>query len=265
MNLPYSVPAGCGVRGELDTGGIVIIRLVVSLVLGVSLSLTAAAAATLTVDNVAGSWTNPVTNKTTWGALTGAGTNTISWGIPLTTVDKRSNYSFNGGAPVTASAPQTFLIGSYTHANWTVESLSTQLRQADLSVNVGGMAGGIGYSLLSAFTFTHNESRNNAVCQAGTTPCGDLVTITALSGGSTAITVGSTIYTLVIDGFVNALGGSVVTSFMTAERQATTLYLQARLDMSTVPPTPVPLPASGLVLAAALSGIVALRRRRRIN
>lgn len=262
MNLPYFIPAGCGVRGELGTGRVVIIRFVASLALGVFLSLTAAAAATLTVDNVAGAWTNPVTNKKTWGPLTGTGTNTISWGIPLTKVDKRSNYSFNGGVPVTASAPQTFLIGSYTHENWTVESLSTQLRQADLSVNVAGMAGGIGYSLLSAFTFTHNESRNNAGCQVGTKPCGDLVTIAGLSGGSTAITVGSTIYTLVIDGFVNALGGSVVTSFMTAERQATTLYLQARLDMSTVPPTPVPLPASGLVLAAALGGIIALRRRK---
>lgn len=256
---------GLRVRGcdnDKNTGGVVIMRFVAGLVLGAVISFSGAQAATLTVDSVSGAWTNPVTTNKTWGAITGVGTDDIAWGIPWSTIDQRSTYDFDGGTPVTATTPTTFLIGSYTHENWTIYSSSDRLLQADLAVNVAGFAGGLAYSLLSAFTFTHDETLNNAACPAGTNPCGDLVTVTNTTSGSTVITVGNTIYTLIIDGFVQALGGPVVTSFLTAERQATTLYLQARLDITTIPPTPVPLPASGLVLGAALGGLYIVRRRR---
>lgn len=240
-----------------------IVRYIAGFALGAMLFLTGAQAATLNVDAISGAWSNPVTTNKTWGALTGVGTNTVSWGIPWSRQDRRSSYTFNRGTPLTATTPGTFLIGAYTHNNWTIHSTSDSLRKGDLAVNVAGTAGGIAYSLLSAFSFTHNETLNNAICPTGTNPCGDLVTITTKTNGSTVITQGNTIYSLIIDGFVDALGGPIITSFLTGERQARTLYLQARLDIATIPPTPVPLPATGAAMGLAIGALALLRRRRR--
>ena len=98
-----------------------------------------------------------------------------------------------------------------------------------------------------------------------------MVTIASLVGSPLTITQGNSIFTLMIDGFVQALGGPIVTSFLTPELMTKSLYLQASLSVTDLPPppppppppSPVPLPAGGLLLVGALGAIGALRRRKR--
>ncbi len=239
------------------------------LAVGIWSLVSVAHAATLTVDGIAGKFVNTVSGNVGNGALTGRGTNTIAWGTPWTAADTRSSYTF-AGQPTTKSTPGAFLIGSYTHKNGTIAGRSDYLRTTDLNVSVTGFAGSIAYSILSAFSLTHDETLNYTGCPAAQNPCGDLVTIANKTQGSITITDGLDVYQLIIDGFVEALGGPIVTSFLTAENKSKTLYLQASLRLSTMPPppppppppAPVPLPAGGAALLGGIAALAVLRRRR---
>lgn len=227
----------------------------------------AAWAATLTIDSTAGSWTNVATSDGPTGPLTGAGTSKIAWGDPAKKTTLQSSYEFNSTGPVTQSSPASFLIGQFVHTNGYIWAVSTQVDQADLDVSVSGTADGQAFSLSSVFRFIHDETANEAKkCKrGGKNPCGDTVNISTISGAPLVITQGSTIFTILIDGFVQALGGPVITSFLTPELQQTPLYLQASLQIGTAPPPPsaVPVPAAGLLLAGALGAVGLIRRRRR--
>lgn len=235
-------------------------RVLSALIVSVSLGATAAEAASLNIDAADGVWSSAVTTNKPTGQLTGLGTNEVSWGTPWTVIDQRSNYSFVGDAPITRATPGAFLVGAFTHENWTISSMSDSLLSGDLFVTLGGMAGSTLFSAVSSFRFAHDETLNGAPCTIGTNPCGDIVKITALGSGSTSFIEGGKLYTLIIDGFVQTLGGAIVDTFMTFERDDTTLYLQARLIEE---PAPVPLPAAGVMMLAGLGALGLLRRKRR--
>lgn len=231
--------------------------------------------ATLTVDGISGKFVNTVSENRAYGALTGTGTNSLAWGTPWTAADTKSSYTFSG-SPTSSSQAGSFLIGSYTHKNGVIAGRSDALHATDLNVSVAGRAGSIAYSLLSAFSLTHNETMNYSGCPAAMQPCGDFVTIANKQQGSITIQDGASIYQLIIDGFVQALGGPIINGFYTSENQAKTLYLQASLVLRTIPtptpnipvtppppPAPVPLPAGGWALASALAAFGVLRRRRK--
>ncbi len=224
-------------------------------------------AATLTIDSTTGSWTNVATSAGPTGPMTGAGTSKISWGAPAKKTTLQSSYEFNSTGPVTQTSPASFLIGQFVHTNGYIWAVSTQVDQADLDVSVSGTADGQAFSLSSVFRFIHDETANEAKkCKAGgKNPCGDLVKVSTVSGAPLVITQGSNIFTILIDGFVQTLGGPIITSFLTPELMQTPLYLQASLQISTVPtpPSEVPLPAAGLLLAGALGAVGLARRRRR--
>lgn len=239
-------------------------RLTAGLAFGIWSVLSAASAATLTVDGIGGQFVNTKSANIAKGALKGVGTGTIDWGTPWTKADTKSSYTF-AGSPTSQSQTGAFLIGSYTHKNGTIGSLSDSLKSTDLNVSVSGLAGSIAYSILSAFSLTHNETLNYTGCPAAQKPCGDLVTIANKTQGSVSITDGLSIYQLLIDGFVESLGGPIVTSFLTAENKSKTLYLQASLVLTTTPPppAPVPLPAGGVALLSGMAALAVLRRRRK--
>lgn len=238
-------------------------RFAAGLALGIWSLVGSVHAATLTVDGISGKFINTKSGNVAYGALTGTGTNTIAWGTPWTAADTKSSYRF-AGAPAARSESGSFLIGSYTHKNGTIAGRSDYLRSTDLNVSVSGLAGSIAYSILSAFSLTHSETLNYTGCAAAHTPCGDYVSIANKSQGSVTITDGLSVYQLIIDGFVQALGGPIINGFYTAENKSRTLYLQASLVLRTSPPppAPVPLPAGGLALVSALAAFGFLRRRR---
>ncbi len=254
-----------GVKKQ-NKGGIVWKRFVAGLAVGIWSVVSVAHAATLTVDGIAGKFVNTKSLNVAYGALKGTGTNTINWGTPWTAADTKSSYTF-AGSPTTQSQTGSFLIGSYTHKNGVIAGRSDSLVSTDLEVSVSGLAGSIAYSILSAFSLAHDETLNYTGCPAAQNPCGDLVTITNKTQGSVTITDGLSVYQLLIDGFVESLGGPIVTSFLTAENRSKTLYLQASLRLTTTPPPPppppVPLPAGGVVLLTGIATLAVVRRRRK--
>ncbi len=227
-------------------------------------------AASLTIDGTTGTWTNPVTTSGPTGPLAGTGGSTISWGVPALGTKLQSSYGYANTGSVTQTSAGSFLIGQFTHTNGTIWASSTQLHTADLNVSVSGTADGQAFSLSSSFAFSHDETLNEASTCAGggPRPCGDTVGISLLTGAPLVITQGNTIFTIVIDGFVQSLGGSVISAFLTPELAKTPLYLQASLSMTTLPPPPppppasVPVPPAGMALVAALGALGALRARR---
>jgi hypothetical protein len=229
-----------------------------------SLSLTEAVAATLTVDTIDGTWGNSRTSPTNWGKLTGEGTSSIRWGVAASGNTTRSGYDFAQSGGITQTGAGSFLLGRYTHTNGTIWTPSTNLKRSDLSLNLTGTANGQAFSLSSSFRLAHDETPNKGVCPRGTSrPCGDLITISQLTGAPLVITQGTTVFTILIDGFVRKLGGPIITSLLTPENRKRSLYLQASVQVTTLPPPEVPLPAAAYLMAAGLGALALLRRRRR--
>jgi hypothetical protein len=242
--------------------------IVLTLLLGVAgLAAPAATAATVGVNAAGGLWANPVYSRGTAG-VTGFGSSTIRWGRPAPW-SVQSKYTFIGGPAVTSSAPGAFLIGAYSHTNGTIYSTSARIAGADLDLTVAGSINGQAFSFANSFRFTHNETLNSAnPCVAGGgRNCGDYVTIAALNTAPFTATQGASVFTLLIDGFVTALNGPVVTSFLNPEGATRTLYLQARwqevITNANPDPDPVPLPAAGFLMIAALGTLTAARTRSR--
>ncbi len=217
----------------------------------VAFSASTASAAVVTITSISGVWTNTLLDN--GGTAAGEGTSSITWGVG----SNPSGYTFNAEpAPFVAGNP--FTLGEFQHLNFPVSQ--PWLDQADLQVTIAGDIDGTAFNLNPTFTFDHTETPNNAnpCAEGGGNPCRDLVTLLNSQDLTQVVTVGGADFTLIIDGFENALGDPI-TSFYTQENQVNSAFLVARFEE----PAPVPLPAGAVLMLTALGGLGAARRFRR--
>lgn len=141
----------------------------------------------------------------------------------------------------------SFLLGQISFK----KSRNTQTLDVTVDLSVNGVV----HSLAQTFSFART-----ATC-AIVGGCNGFFDISTIASALT-FTSGNTAYSFAIDGFVEHLGSTVMHRFLVRGGAPRTLYLQASLTMSTVPPSPVPLPAGGLLLVGALGSMAVVRRRK---
>ena len=213
-----------------------------------------ASAASLTINSVKGIWQNDLPDP----AVSGEGTSSLRWGIPIT-LSGRSGYDFAGAAPpaLTVTDGSAFSLGTFTHRNFQI--LGAALNSADLvvSIDVAGRA----TPITSTFGFRHWETDNTPPCPGPTgntrSGCSDKVTATLNGSLSDSFTIGRTIYTFDVVGF--QVGGQTFTDFWTAENKSNSAELMGTFRATGS--TAVPLPAAGWALLAGLGMLPVLRRK----
>ena len=231
-------------------------------------------AATIGVSNVGGTWTS--TDPTNPPGLAGIGTNSVSWGKPLSR--KKSGYSFVGAAAGQIETGVDFNLGTFTHNNFVIKE-GTSIRGAGLGVVVNLVIGGLNQVVNAAFNFNHWETKNKpkrgAACANGganrtgvnASGCADRVTILDNAATQETFVIDGFKYILEITGFTR--GGELFSEFWTQENKANSAILRARftlvgsVDPVDPPPSPVPLPAAGWMVLTGLGALAAARARRK--
>ena len=238
-------------------------------------------AATIGVTGVNGAWTT--TDPTDPVGFSGRNTNTINWGTvhSSSTTGLQSGYSFAGTAAGQIETGKDFLLGTFTHNNFVIVQ-GTSIKRADLSIGINLMIGGVSKAVNAAFSFNHDETNNfgegNGLCangkannvagdvnQAG---CADRVTISKNKALDQSFEIDGLLYILEITGFT--ISDKLFSEFWTVEDKKNEAVLKARFtQVGTVPPkgeptpSPVPLPAAGWMLLAAVGVLSAARARRK--
>ncbi|MCI2400412.1 THxN family PEP-CTERM protein [Aliiroseovarius subalbicans] len=218
----------------------------------VSLSATFATAATVSISSIEGVWQNSLLSD--GGTATGEGTSSISWGQPATNLGA-SGFSFTSSStPIVNDNP--FEVGIFSHYNNPI--YFTSLLSTDLLVNVTGSVGGIGFSLMSSFSLTHDETSNSGTCEySGITVCPDRVSLVSSVTPTSSLEADGQIHTFFLDGFDT--GGGPFTFFDTEENGLNTAVLVGRFETT---PSPIPLPAAGWMMLAAIGFLGAARKFR---
>jgi len=233
-------------------------------------------AETINISSVTGQWLN-VGGDSVY-RLNGLGGDKISWGAPANKDNRQSSYEFKGASNllVNDAAGETwFDIGTFTHTNQTLWAQSyltdyklDSIKTAQLRVGVTADFGsGVVRTLFSVFTFSHYETPNGAkVCANGAANhtgvningCADRVTLSKAEALSEKLVVGSKQYEFDIAGLIGD------NPFWTKEQYTNEAIVQAKFLVTDVPPpSPVPLPAGGLLLLTGLGATVLLRHKRR--
>lgn len=239
-----------------------------TLVLGAA----ASQAATLTVTNVSGvwsDWTGGVKQSSTMNGDVAE----LRWGTPGYT-KQQSGYDF---APVPTSGPhqkdQTFTLGTFTHNNFVIDKgISSATLDVTFSFYLGTDSSNV-YTRSSQFVFEHWETPNvpeSGICVDGKESkpngvqvgCEDRVTpiTNPRKSESFTITEDGVTRTYLFD----VTGFNIGENFWTVENQKNSAQLQARFTYEeNVPLPPVPLPAAGWLMLAGVAGMGAVARRRR--
>lgn len=167
---------------------------------------------------------------------------------------KRSPVSFTAVSPLTVGATSPFALGTLFRTK------TGGNKAATLDLSLSGIAGSASFGLDLIYQIAKGETGG---CNLSAPQCAGAMSITTIQGGSVSVRSGKFIYDIVVDGFVQALGGPVV-SWLPAFRNGGSkgLILQGSVTVSQVPPSPVPVPAGGLLLAAALGAVGLMRRKR---
>lgn len=221
-----------------------------------------AVSATLTITNIEGIWKESVPT------VEGAGTSTILWGRPAGS--GKSGYRFTPAADdVMAEPDEDFVLGRFTHLNFPVYDASLETVNLEVSFEVEGLA----TALTSIFSFAHLETVNaSALCPDGAangvgvnaSGCADRVTAVLNGARSETFSIGGVTYVLDVTGFL--FEGETLSNFWTEEAKENRAELIARFstdvpqDDPAPPVSPVPLPASGLLLLGGLAGLSRVRR-----
>lgn len=243
-------------------------------------------AATVAVSGVGGSWTAllPPTGPTN---INGLNTNSVSWGTAYNGTfagdpnGKQSGYSFIGAAAGNIETGKEFNLGTFTHNNFVINA-GTSIESASLSVVVNLVIGGVSKAVATSFNFVHNETANNpagGVCADGAANgaganvngCADSVKILNNKASTQNFVIDGFEYILEITGFTVA--GQMFSEFWTTENQANSASLSARFALvgptggtgggDEPVPSPVPLPAAGWMMLAAIGALTATRARRK--
>ncbi len=254
----------------------------------ITIGLTASAfAAPVDIEDINGFW------ESTTPQIDGIGTNSIRWGVPG--FDRQSGYDFVANGNQTVETDTPFVLGTFTHLNFPISGQALQSALLEVSFRISGLTSPI----ISAFSFSHNETLNDqAQCPNGAAfgvgvnaqGCADLVRATVNQGQSQSFSIGDETFELDVLGF--QFEGETLENFFTEENRENSAELIAILTTQDDPdqPTPpgptsspdptspptdnpgppsdtppplseVPLPAGGLLL---MSGVAFLLLRRKI-
>lgn len=229
-----------------------------------ALAFGSAQAATIDLLSVTGVFQN-----TTGGANVVESGDTVNWGIGIPVAANRSGYVFEGTAPppnIGIAPLETFTLGTFTHENFPIQS-GGGITGTELLVNYTlrvPSPDGVEVPLSALFKIDHFETPNAANPCADGGPngegvningCADRVRIsTSFSGSQSFVGADGVTYFLQVAGF--GIGGT--TTFWTIENASNSIELVARF-------APIPLPAAGWMLIAALSGLGVISRRKRMT
>ena len=236
-------------------------------------------AAVLNVSDVSGTWTGLTSSPAEIPqSIVGLNTGSVSWGVPIRAGGQQSGYTFVGSAPGQIESDKDFNLGMFTHNNFVIVT-GTSIAGAALGLVVNMVVGGKPRSLPASFNFSHDETLNigeAGFCKNGLTNfgtgdnrngCADRVAILNNTAQKESFEIDGLLYILEITGFIK--GSSTFSEFWTVENEANSAYLRARFTFVgragpiDPPPSPVPLPAAGWLLLAALGALGAARARRK--
>lgn len=236
----------------------------------IAIAAVSAHAATLTVTEISGAWTNPVGGANV--SINNGATSKLRWGIPAES--SQSGYDFTGApTPLTSNQDVDFGLGTFTHHNFPINSGSA-ISAASLDVTfkfyLGDDTSTI-YTRTSQFVFDHWETPNaDSPCADGGS-IGNGVNVNGCADRVKAVTNPNSTETFeIVDGdvtrkYVFAVSGfNIGDSFWTTENKSNTATLQGRFTYEeNIQPAPVPLPAAAWLLMAGMGGLAVAGRRRR--
>lgn len=219
------------------------------------LMLSSQAMAAITVDSVTGVWTDVDPDAP---AVTGEGTNVISWGTPATSLGQ-SGYTFVGNAPppFPVSVGTGFNLGDFTHRNNPI--FGSSLDTAELTVTTNLTIDGTSQGIESVFEFEHLETNNNSTtCADGgangigvnVNGCADRVTFSINVGSSESFMIGGTEFFVDITGFET--GSGLATEFWTVEEADNLATLRGVI---TSRPGEIPVPATFALLGLGIASL----------
>lgn len=243
-----------------------------------ALSIGAAQAGTISIDNVVGNWTAWTGGTNVNTTPSGANPAELRWGIPQG--GSQSGYDFDAISPSGPWAQDVdFDLGNFTHHNFVIDS-GTSITGATLAVQFTfhfDAAPLTSYTRTSVFDFAHwetpndpgkgNKCANGQANNQGVNKNGCADRVTAITNPDFTETFEFENEDGDIRTYVFAVSGfDVGPEFWTVEQKTNTAKLHARItyEENIQPPSTVPVPASAWLLLSSL-GIagVATRRRRK--